>query len=72
MCFWGVRGGVGGAFRTASGTFLWATGNERREPELERQLLERKREKGECFTGPASFLLKAVWAENESIHSGGR
>jgi len=39
-----VRGGVGGAFRTASGNFLWATGNERWEPE--RQILERKRGKG--------------------------
>lgn len=46
MCFFGVRGGVRGAFRTASGNFLWATGNERREPELEQQILERKREKG--------------------------
>lgn len=43
MCF---VSGTGGAFGTSSGNFLWAAGNGRLEPELELQILERKRGKG--------------------------
>ena len=43
MCF---VSGIGGAFGTSSGDFLWAAGKGRLEPGLELQILERKRGKG--------------------------